>query len=192
MARPDPCCKSAASGRAGSRAANSIMLLYSLAKNVRGRYTRGHNEQLSINLALIITSPLAAAIAELLKNAELPRSVIAREHPELIGTFRTAAIKSFEYAYELGIRLIRRRLESMAATPAEIEQMEFKTLMRTAGEKGLIDDPVAWLLFREKRNITSHTYDETKSLDVLGVIPQFIGRAQFLLERLNSPRDASG
>ena len=80
----------------------------------------------------------------------------------------------------------------MAATPAEIEQMEFKTLVRTAAEKGLIDDPVAWLLFREKRNITSHTYDETKSLDVLGVIPQFIGRAQFLLERLNSPRDASG
>ncbi len=141
---------------------------------------------------MTVTSPLAAAIAELLKNAGLPGSAIAREHPELIGTFRTAAIKSFEYAYELGIRLIRRRLESMAATPAEIEQMEFKTLVRTAAEKGLIDDPVAWLLFREKRNITSHTYDETKSLDVLGVIPQFIGRAQFLLERLNSPRDASG
>ena len=141
---------------------------------------------------MIITSPLAAAIAELLKNAELPRSVIAREHPELIGTFPHRGHQIFQYAYELGIRLIRRRLESMAATPAEIEQMEFKTLMRTAGEKGLIDDPVAWFLFREKRNITSHTYDETKSLDVLGVIPEFIGRAQFLLERLNSPRDASG
>lgn len=140
---------------------------------------------------MIVTSPFAAAIAELTKNAELPGSAIAREHPELIGTFRTAAIKSFEYAYELGIRLLRRQLESMAAAPAEIEQMDFKMLVRTAGEKGLIDDPLAWLLFREKRNITSHTYDETKSLDVLAVIPQFIARAEFLLDRLNRSNDAS-
>ena len=86
---------------------------------------------------------------------------------------------------------MRRQLESMASTPAEIEQMEFKTLVRTAAEKGLVDDPLAWLLFREKRNITSHTYDETKSLDVLAVIPQFMTRAGFLLDRLNSVNDAS-
>jgi nucleotidyltransferase substrate binding protein (TIGR01987 family) len=140
---------------------------------------------------LIVTAPLAAALAELAKNAELPNSAIAREHPELIATFRAAAIKSFEYAYELGIRLMRRQLESMASAPTEIEQMEFKTLVRTAAEKGLVDDPLAWLLFREKRNITSHTYDETKSLDVLAVIPQFMTRASFLLDRLNSVNDAS-
>jgi hypothetical protein len=51
---------------------------------------------------LIVTSPLAAALAELTKNAALPASAIAREHPELIGTFCMATIKSFEYAYELG------------------------------------------------------------------------------------------
>ena len=144
-----------------------------------------------IGRTLIVTSPLAAAIAELVKNAELPHSAIAREHPELVGTFRTAAIKSFEYAYELSIRLIRRRRESIAAAPAEIEQMDFKILMRAAAETGLIDDPLAWLLFREKRNITSHTYDETKSLDVLAAVPQFIDRAQFLLERLDSADHAS-
>ena len=87
---------------------------------------------------LIVTSPLAAALAELTKNAALPASAIAREHPELIGTFRTATIKSFEYAFELGIRLLRGRLEIMSSAPAEIEQMEFKRLVRTAAEKGLI------------------------------------------------------
>jgi nucleotidyltransferase substrate binding protein (TIGR01987 family) len=139
---------------------------------------------------LIVTSPLAAALAELTKNAALPASAIAREHPELIGTFRTATIKSFEYAFELGIRLLRGRLEIMSSAPAEIEQMEFKRLVRTAAEKGLIDDPLAWVLFREKRSMTSHTYDETKALDVLAVIPQFIERAQFLLARLNGTNDA--
>jgi len=150
----------------------------------------GENKQ-SPFVPLIVTSPFAAAIAELAKNAALPASAIGREHPELIWTFRTATIKSFEYAYELGIRLLRRRLETMSSSPAEIEQMEFKTLMRTAAEKGLIDDPLAWILFREKRNITSHTYDETKSLDVLAVTPQFIDRAKFLFARLNGTTDAS-
>lgn len=110
----------------------------------------------------------------------------------MIGTFRAATLKSFEYSYALAIRLIRTRLESMPATPSEIEQMEFKTLMRTAAEKGLIEDPLPWDLFREKCAITSHAYDETKSLDVLAVIPQFIAHAQFLLNRLDSHRDASG
>lgn len=141
---------------------------------------------------MFVTSPFAAALAELQKNAELPHSAIAREHPELVGTFRTAAIKSFEYAYELGIRMIRRRLETMAATPGEIEQMDFKTLMRTAAEKGLVDDPMAWLLFREKRNSTYHAYDETKSLDVLSVIPHFLARANYLLDQLGSFRGKAG
>ena len=140
---------------------------------------------------MIVTSHLSAALVELAKNAELPFSAIAREHPELIGTFRTAAVKSFEYAYEISVRLVRRQLEAMSASAAEIEQLEFKTLMRTAAEKGIIDDPLPWLLFREKRNITSHTYDETKSVDVLAVIPQFLERAGFLLQRLNAPHDAS-
>jgi nucleotidyltransferase substrate binding protein (TIGR01987 family) len=140
---------------------------------------------------LLITSHLAAALAELKKNAALPASSIAHEHPELIGTFRTAAIKSYEYAYEMSIKL-RRRLETIAANPADIEQMDFKTLIRTGAEKGLIDDPLAWVLFREKRNITSHTYNETQSLDVFSVIPQFCERAQFLLDHLKAAADASG
>jgi nucleotidyltransferase substrate binding protein (TIGR01987 family) len=101
-----------------------------------------------------------------------------------LATFRTAAVKSFEYVYELSVRLIRRALEAKAVSPAEIDEMDFKTLIRTAAEKGLIDDPLPWYLFREKRSITAHTYDQTKAIGVLAVVPQLVERVRFLLERL--------
>jgi nucleotidyltransferase substrate binding protein (TIGR01987 family) len=135
-------------------------------------------------LALIVTSPLTAALAQLKKNAALPQSAIGRDHPELVEAFRAATIQSFAYTYELAMRMMRRGLESRASTPAEIDQMPFKTLVRTAAEKGFVDDPAAWVLFRDKRHITSHANDEAEALDVLAVIPQFIEKVAFLLDRL--------
>jgi nucleotidyltransferase substrate binding protein (TIGR01987 family) len=140
---------------------------------------------------LIVTSPFAAALAQLKKNAAFPGSVITREHPESLDAFRAGAIKSFEYTYELAVRFMRRGLESMGLSSDEIDQMSFRTLIRTAAEKGLVDDPTAWFLFRDKRNITLHTYDELKALDVLAVIPQFIEKANFLLKTLARLNDAS-
>lgn len=134
---------------------------------------------------MILTDHLRDALSELKKNITLPYSEIARQRPDLVPTFRTAAIKSFEYAYDMSIRLIRRCLEASASSPQEIEGMDFRPLMRTAAEKGLIDDPLVWVLFREKRNITTHTYDETKAMDVLAILPQFLVKASALLEQVN-------
>lgn len=100
--------------------------------------------------------------------------------------FRTAAIKSFEYSYELAIKLIRRHLE-LADSAELVDAMDFRTLIRTAAERGLIVDPAAWFLFREKRNITAHTYDETKALDVLGHLPAFATAVGQLLNAVSQP-----
>ncbi|MFM9938698.1 MAG: HI0074 family nucleotidyltransferase substrate-binding subunit [Hyphomicrobiaceae bacterium] len=139
-----------------------------------------------------IVNPLESALAQLKTNYDLIGSDVARDQPKVKAAFRTASIKSFEYAYELSIRLIRRRLESSASTAQEIEGMDFKPLMRTAAEKGLVDDPVAWFLYREKRNITSHTYDETKAMDVVSVLPEFLQSAYLLLTALKAPVNAPG
>lgn len=133
---------------------------------------------------MLTTKPLADALIHLETNFGLTTSSLARAHPDLLSTFRTAAVKSFEYVYELSVRLVRRALELKAVSSAEIDEMDFKTLIRTAAEKGLVDDPLPWYLFREKRNITAHTYDQTKAIDVLSVVPQLLDRARFLLARL--------
>ena len=135
------------------------------------------------------TMPLANAFAELQRNFDLQQSNIARAYPELVGTFRTAAIKSFEYSYEESVKLIRLSLESRATKPDLIEQMDFLTIMHTAAKDGLIDDPRPWSLFREQRNNTFHTSDESQALDALSVVPQFIAKATFVLNHLSSRPD---
>lgn len=99
---------------------------------------------------MVLQNSLTQAIAQLQNNFDLQSSYFAHAHPELVPTFRTATIKSFEYAYELAVRLMRRQLTSMLASSDELNQADFRTVMRLAAENGLIDDPQAWFLFREK------------------------------------------
>ncbi len=102
-------------------------------------------------------------------------------------TFRMAAIQAFEVTYELSIKLVRRSLEAKTADPAAIDAMDFKDIMRLAAEARLIDDPPAWSVFRAKRNISSHTYDEAKALDVIDSIPRFATHSRRLLTCLDTP-----
>jgi nucleotidyltransferase substrate binding protein (TIGR01987 family) len=95
-------------------------------------------------------------------------------------------VKSFEYVYHLSLHLLCRALRFKAISPAEIDATAFQRLIRTAAEKGLIDDPLRWYIFRDKRNSTTLTYDQSKAIDVLAVVPKLIGRARFLLARLSA------
>jgi len=91
---------------------------------------------------MISTAHLRLALAELKRNMALPTSDLAKSRPDLIATFRTAAIKSFEYAYGLSVMAIRRSLEAKSNAPEEVDAMDFKVLMRAAAEAGLIEDPM--------------------------------------------------
>ena len=72
-------------------------------------------------------------------------------------TIQAGVIQNFEFVYELCIKMLRRRMELDAATPVETDFANFKDLLRTAGEKGLIADVEAWFEYRKIRNKTSHT-----------------------------------
>ena len=97
---------------------------------------------------------------------------------------RDAVIQRFEYSYELCWRMIKRRVEMDAPVPAEIDAMSFNALMREAGERGLIQDVSRWLVYREQRNTTSHTYDAMKAQSVYQTARQFFPDAQALLQEL--------
>ena len=140
---------------------------------------------------MISTTALSNALAELNRNVLLLDDQNAQIDPALRRTFRMASIQAFEICYELSIKLIRRSLEAKAATPETIDGLDFRELMRHAAEAGLLDDPTLWLMFRNKRNITSHTYDETKAIDVMDSLPRFAEQVQLLLSRLKVS-DVSG
>lgn len=126
-------------------------------------------------------SPLANAIARLGEG-------LARYLNDTGDTqIRDGLIQRFEFTYDLAHKMLRRALESAAANPEEVDRMSFPTLIRTGNEQGLLrGDWNDWRIYREMRNITSHTYDEAKALQVAAAIPQFLDEARELLGRLQS------
>jgi len=81
--------------------------------------------------------------------------------------------------------MLLRFLEQTSASPEEVDQMSFAALVRTGSERGLVKSGWdKWQGFRDARNITSLTYDQAKAEQVMKVIPDFLGEAEFLYEQL--------
>ncbi len=99
---------------------------------------------------------------------------------------RDATIQRFEYSYELTHKMLKRYLEMSEPNAAEIDQMSFPNLIRTAAEKGLLQQSWdQWKTYRDARNITSHTYNQQKAEQVCAIIPLFLQEAKLLLNHLN-------
>ena len=97
---------------------------------------------------------------------------------------RDACIQRFEYTYELAYKMLKRQLEQELPSTDELDHQPFKEIIRIGAERGLIADPQRWFAYRDKRNITSHTYDEAKAREVYGILADFAYDAADLLSRL--------
>lgn len=99
-------------------------------------------------------------------------------------TLRAGAIQNFEFVYEISVKMIRRQLEMESASPADVDADSFRSVMRSAGEKGLIADVAAWFTYRHMRNLTAHTYNQAKAEEVYAASLTFVADACALLETL--------
>lgn len=99
---------------------------------------------------------------------------------------RDACIQRFEFTFELAWKMLKRRLELDLPNASEVDTMTYRTLMRVGAEQGLIGDVNAWFVYRDKRNLTSHTYDTEKAAEVAAVLPVFARDVRTLLQRLES------
>ena len=136
--------------------------------------------------AAIELGPLRNAIARLAEGLDL----LAAEPGNAL--LRDGVIQRFEFTYELSTRTLRRCLEAASANPVEIGSLSFGDLIRVAGERGFLGSSwPQWRAYRQARTDTSHTYDETKAVQVLAIIPGFLEEARNLLTRLEV-RDGRG
>lgn len=99
-------------------------------------------------------------------------------------TLIAGVIQNFEFVYEIGIKMLKRRIEADAATPTETDFADFRTLLRSGAERGLIADLEAWFGYRTLRNITAHTYDQKKARQVYEGTQAFLKDAKALLQAL--------
>ncbi len=135
----------------------------------------------------IDVSSLRNALTALEKSLKFLASDMARD-PDLREQFRAAAIQAFEFTYELAFKMLKRQLEQMSADPAAIDTMGYMDVIRTGAEAGLIADIARYRDYREKRNITSHTYDQGKAELIVSILENFqedVSRLLSELERRN-------
>lgn len=101
-------------------------------------------------------------------------------------TLIAGVIQNFEFVYEISIKMIKRLIELESASPNEVDETNFRDVLRVAAEKGLIADVEAWFTYRKMRNVTAHTYDHEKAKQVYQGTLEFIGDARALLQKLEA------
>jgi nucleotidyltransferase substrate binding protein (TIGR01987 family) len=136
---------------------------------------------------MLDVSALANALAQLETSLRYLHSDASKADPELRKQFRAAAIKGFEFTYELAVKMIRRQLAEILPSPDELRQLPFMDMMRTAADSGLIRDARPFRAYRDRRNATSHAYDEAKANAVLVGLDGFLDDIRYLLGRLGQP-----
>lgn len=130
-------------------------------------------------------SPLENAVAQLEEGLVLFDSDIVRQHPEIRSQMRAGAIQAFEFTYELSVRMVQRYLEQVSANPAEVDRLEFRSLIRRASEQGLLQSDLdAWMEYRRNRGLTSHVYNEAMAERVFQAAGDFLYEVRHLLREL--------
>lgn len=128
-------------------------------------------------------SSLQKAVASLQR--ALVRAKADAEDTEL----RDACIQRFEYTFELAWKMLKRQLEAEIENKVEVDSYSKKTLFRIGAERGLIGDPKPWFNYLDKRNLTTHTYDESNAQLVYSVVNQFMLDTEDFLKRLQERGD---
>ena len=101
-------------------------------------------------------------------------------------TLIAGVIQNFEFVYEISFKMIKRQIEEESASPNEVDESNFREVLRVAAEKGLVADVEAWFKYRKMRNITAHTYDHEKAQQVYRDTLIFINDARALLIALEA------
>lgn len=102
--------------------------------------------------------------------------------PEVQVMLRDAVIQRFEFTFEVAWKTLKRYLEEYGLE--QVDRMTNRQLFRLGYEQGLLRDAQAWLLYLQRRNLTSHVYSEPTAMQVFEIVPQFLDDARFLLAHL--------
>ncbi|NBW80633.1 hypothetical protein EBR21_02660 [bacterium] len=110
---------------------------------------------------------------------EFEKAVVALEHVltrPLDDIVRDASIQRFEFCIELAWKTARKVMGTQTTAP--------KQVVREMAQNAYIDDVQVWFEALEKRNQTSHTYNEDLANQVYLFIKNFSPHFRLLLNNL--------
>lgn len=104
---------------------------------------------------------------------------------------RDSVIQRFEFTYSIALKTLKKYFIERAFVVDDVEHMSFNDMIRTANRLELLkSDLEMWTKYRNMRNLTSHTYDESIAKKVVSVIPDFYEEVCFLFGKLKDSKNA--
>ena len=124
----------------------------------------------------IVLQPSAIEITALVNAAKTLTEVLALPVSSIT---RDAAIKRFEFCFELAWKTMKRLLayEGIVAKGP-------RTACRLAARQGYIDSVEAWFKALEARNETVHTYDEVQASKIFDELAGFNELLQSFIQKI--------
>lgn len=96
--------------------------------------------------------------------------------------FRESCIQRFEVCFDMAYRHLKKHLQEEGVLG--LRDASPKAIFRLGFENHLIHDAEAWFQYTNKRNDTSHEYNEAKANATLELVPHFITDAIDLYEAI--------
>ena len=129
----------------------------------------------------VMTAEQIRLKAEDYHRALLRLQTALEKEADLDDMYLDATIQRFEFCFELAWKLMKAVLEYEG-----IEANSPRSGIREGWKQGLISDAEAWLDMMEKRNLSSHTYDENVARDIYHEVKeQYITLLEALDQRVN-------
>lgn len=125
---------------------------------------------------------------DILERAVKTASRVDNSDEDLQETVRAGVIHSFEVAYELSWKMIKRWLQENIGA-ASVDGTTQRNLFRLAAENHLIADAERWIDYHKARNSTSHTYNEDAAENVFAEAAEFVHDVKYLLRMLETRND---
>ncbi|MYC76146.1 nucleotidyltransferase [Candidatus Poribacteria bacterium] len=125
---------------------------------------------------------------DILERAVKTASRVDNSDEDLQETVRAGVIHSFEVAYELSWKMIKRWLQENIGA-ASVDGTTQRNLFRLAAENHLIADAERWMDYHKARNSTSHTYNEDAAENVFAEAAEFVHDVKYLLRMLETRND---
>jgi len=129
-------------------------------------------------------TPLERALAQLEGNLRLIDAQVWGDDDEHRCAIERGAVQAFEFTYGVAVNLLKRQMEQIRPDSGEFGAMRFEDFLRASAAAGLIPSLENFFDYWEKRNITSHNYNEEVSRQLLAILSPFAEDMRFLLKQL--------
>jgi len=129
-------------------------------------------------------TPLERALAQLEESLQLLDAKVWGDNNASRRNHERGAVQAFEFTYGVAVNLLKRQMEQIRPDSGEFGAMRFEDFLRASAAAGLIPSLENFFDYWEKRNLTSHNYNEEVSRQLLAILNPFAEDMRFLLKQL--------